>query len=214
MKLGLLGGTFNPIHLAHLRIAEEAREAAGLDQVLFIPAADPPHKPLAGDVSFELRFQMVQQAIADHPCFAVSDIEARRGGKSYTVETLTQLRQERPDDRLYFIIGSDSYLELGLWHRYQELFELASLIVLERPDRLIESPLQQLPEPVRSNFSQKQPDLLRHRSGNSIQFVSETRLEISSSRLRELVAAGRSIRYLVPPGIETFITQKGLYLHE
>ena len=214
MKLGLLGGTFNPIHLAHLRIAEEAREAAGLDQVLFIPAADPPHKPLAGDVSFELRFQMVQQAIADHPCFAVSDIEARRGGKSYTVETLTQLRQERPDDRLYFIIGSDSYLELGLWHRYQELFELASLIVLERPDRLIESPLQQLPESVRSNFSQKQQDLLRHSSGNSIQFVSETRLEISSSRLRELVAAGRSIRYLVPPGIETFITQKGLYLHE
>ena len=116
MKLGLLGGTFNPIHLAHLRIAEEAREAAGLDQVLFIPAADPPHKPLAGDVSFELRAAMVQWAIAANPAFGFSDIEARRGGKSYTVDTLTALRTARPGDELHFIIGSDSFLELGLWH--------------------------------------------------------------------------------------------------
>lgn len=214
MKLGLLGGTFNPIHLAHLRIAEEARETAGLDQVLFIPAADPPHKPLAGDVSFALRYQMVQQAIADNPAFGISDIEARRGGKSYTVETLTQLQQERPGDQLCFIIGSDSYLELGLWHRYQELFGLASLIVVERPDRLIENPLQQLPETVRGSFQQESPELLRHSSGTSIQFIRGSRLEISSSRLRELVAEGRSIRYLVPASTETFITQKGLYQHE
>lgn len=214
MKLGLFGGTFNPIHLAHLRIAEEAREAAGLDQVLFIPAADPPHKPLAGDVAFVLRYQMVEQAIADHSGFGISDIEARRGGKSYTVETLTQLRQERPEDHLHFIIGSDSYLELGFWHRYQELFSLASLIVVERPDRLLNNPLQQLPEAVRSSFRQERTDLLRHVSGTGIRFVSGTRLDISSSRLRQFVAAGKSIRYLVPPVIETFITQKGLYLHE
>lgn len=211
MKLGLLGGTFNPIHLAHLRIAEEAREAAGLDQVLFIPAADPPHKPLAGDVSFAVRYRMVQQAIADNPAFAVSDIEARRGGKSYTVETLAQMRQERPEDQLFFIIGSDSYLELGLWHRYTAIFPLASLIVVERPEKKITEPLKQLPETVRDQFVHEADNLLRHSSGTSIRFVIGTRLDISSSQLRERVARQQSIRYLVPPAIESFITQKGLY---
>ena len=211
MKLGLLGGTFNPIHIAHLRIAEEAREAVALDHVLFIPAADPPHKPLADEVAFELRYRMVQLAIIGNPAFGASDIEARRGGKSYTVETLTQLRQQRPGDQLYFIIGSDSYLELGLWHRYQEIFSLSSLIVLERPERLIENPLMQLPEAVQGQFSQESGGMLRHRSGTGIYFVTGTRLDISSSRLRELVADGRSIQYLVPPDVEIFITQKGLY---
>ena len=211
MKLGLLGGTFNPIHLAHLRIAEEAREGATLDQVLFIPAADPPHKPLAGDVAFALRYQMVQQAIADNPAFGISDIEARRSGKSYTVETLTRLRQERPDDELHFIIGSDSYLELGLWHRYQEIFELASLIVVERPDKPIERALLQLPDPVRSSFVQESENMLRHSSATGIQFITGTRLDISSSRIRDLLSAGQSIRYLVAKSTEDFITQKGLY---
>lgn len=211
MKLGLLGGTFNPIHLAHLRIAEEARGAAGLDQVLFIPAADPPHKPLAGDVAFELRAAMVLQAIADNPSFGFTDLEARRGGKSYTVDTLTSLRIERPDDELYFIIGSDSFLELGLWHRYADIFCLSSLIVVERPEKMITDPLQQLPVAVHDQFVQESGNLLRHNSGTSIRFVTGTRLDISSSQLRERVARQQSIRYLVPPAIEAFITQKGLY---
>ncbi|MDK9719379.1 MAG: nicotinate-nucleotide adenylyltransferase [Trichlorobacter sp.] len=211
MKLGLLGGTFNPIHLAHLRIAEEAREAAGLDQVLFIPASDPPHKALAGDVSFELRAAMVQLAIAANPAFGFSDIELHRAGKSYTVDTLTALRTERPGDELYFIIGSDSFLELGLWHRYEAIFPLASLIVVERPEKEITGPLQQLPEAVRDQFKQEAGNLLRHSSGTSIRFVTGTGLDISSSHLREQVAEQQSIRYLVPPEIELFITQKGLY---
>jgi len=211
MKLGLLGGTFNPIHLAHLRIAEEAREAAGLDQVLFIPAPAPPHKPLAGDVAFELRAAMVLQAIADNPSFGFSDLEARREGKSYTVDTLTALRIERPDDELHFIIGSDSFLELGLWHHYADIFSLSSLIVVERPEKAVIDPLQQLPVAVRDQFVQETGNLLRHASGTSIRFVVGTRLDISSSQLRERVARQQSIRYLVPPAIEAFITQKGLY---
>lgn len=211
MKLGLLGGTFNPIHLAHLRIAEEAREAAGLDQVLFIPAADPPHKPLAGDVPFVERYAMVEQAIANRPAFAVSDIEARLGGKSYTVETLPAVQAERPDDELYFIIGSDSFLELGLWHRYTEIFALTSLVVVERPGKQIHAPLQQLPESVRSNFRQVADNLVQHTSGTTIRFVQGVHLDIASSRLRELVALGRSVRYLVPAVVETYIVQKGLY---
>lgn len=211
MKLGLLGGTFNPIHLAHLRIAEEAREAAGLDQVMFIPASDPPHKTLAGEVSFHLRYGMVQQAVADHPSFCVTDIEARRNGKSYTVETLSALQQERPSDQFHFIIGSDSFLELGLWHCYADLFGLASLVVVERPGKTIINPLQQLPEAVQDQFRYDAPNLLCHRSGTTIRFITGTPLDISSSNLRELVAAGRSIRYLVPLIVETYIAQKGLY---
>ncbi|MBV5337053.1 MAG: nicotinate-nucleotide adenylyltransferase [Deltaproteobacteria bacterium] len=211
MKLGLLGGTFNPIHLAHLRIAEEACEAAGLDQILFIPAADPPHKPLARGVSFNLRAGMVQQAIAENPRFGLSDIETRRSGKSYTVHTLQILKQERPDDELHFVIGSDSFLELGLWHRYDELFTLASLIVIERPGKLILNPLQQLPKSVRSDFLLERTNLLRHRSGTTICFYQGVHLDIASSRLRELLADGHSIRYLVPPVVEEYIAQKGLY---
>lgn len=211
MKLGLLGGTFNPIHLAHLRIAEAAREAAGLHEVLFIPAADPPHKPLAGEVPFAQRYEMVRLAIADQPAFGLSDIEARRQGKSYTVETLTALRQERPTDELHFIIGSDSFLEIGLWHRFSELFELASLVVVARPGSLVTEPIQQLPAAVQARFSQVSHTRLQHASGTSIQFVEDCRLEISSSRLRELVAAGRSLRYLLPAAVVTYIAQKGLY---
>ncbi len=211
MKLGLLGGTFNPVHLAHLRIAEEARQAAGLDRVLFIPAADPPHKPLAGDVPFALRYEMVQQAIGDNPAFGISNIEACRSGKSYTVDTLVELRQDRPDDELHFIIGSDSFLELGLWYRYEAIFSLASLIVVERPEKEIQAPLQQLPEVVRCQFIQETDNLLRHSSGNAIYFVTGTHLDISSSCLRQQIAAGSSIRYLVPSTVETYIAQKGLY---
>lgn len=211
MKLGLLGGTFNPVHMAHLRIAEVAREAAGLEQVLFIPAADPPHKPLAGEVAFEQRYEMVRLAIIDHPGFAVSDIEARRQGKSYTVETLSALRAERPEDELHFIIGSDSFLEIGLWHRFNELFELASLVVVSRPGSLVVEPMRQLPDEVRGQFRHNGRYCLEHASGTTIRFVEDCRLEISSSRLRELVVSGRSLRYLVPTSVETYIAQKGLY---
>ncbi len=211
MKLGLLGGTFNPVHLAHLRIAEEAREVACLDQVLFIPAPDPAHKPLAGDVPFSNRYEMVRLAIADNPLFAVSDIEARRSGKSYTVETLLTLREERPDDELYFIIGSDSFLELALWHRYAEIFSLTSLVVMERPDKEVVNPLLQLPEAVQDDFRQESGSLLHHKSGATIRFVPGTQLDISSSHLRELLVCGRSVRYLVPIVVEEYIAQKGLY---
>ncbi|MDY0300324.1 MAG: nicotinate-nucleotide adenylyltransferase [Trichlorobacter sp.] len=214
MKLGLLGGTFNPVHQAHLRIAEEAREAAGLDQVLFIPAADPPHKPLAWDMPFEQRFRMVQLAIADNEQFDLTDIENRRTEKSYTVETIKQLRKHSSKDELYFIIGSDSFFELGLWYQYQKLFELTSLVVIVRPGSEPVEPLQKLPPDVQGQFSQKSANLLQHANGNRIIFAKGTPLDISSSRLREMVTAGQSIRYLVPSAVENYIAQKGLYRHE
>ncbi len=133
MRTGILGGTFNPIHLAHLRIAEEVREACALDRVLFIPAADPPHKPVAENVSFAQRLAMVRAAIADNPAFAVSDLEAQRTGKSYSVQTLELLRAEAPAAAFFFIIGMDSFRDLPLWKDYRRLFALTNLVVIGRP---------------------------------------------------------------------------------
>jgi nicotinate-nucleotide adenylyltransferase len=109
MKTGILGGTFNPIHLAHLRIAEEVRLACGLDRVLFMPAATPPHKPLADDIPFAHRYAMVEAAVADNPYFSGCDLEAQRPGKSYSVATLEILHDQFPEDEFYFIIGMDSW---------------------------------------------------------------------------------------------------------
>lgn len=212
VKIGLMGGTFNPIHLAHLRIAEEARELCGLDRVVFIPAADPPHKRLAGDVPFLQRCDMVRRAIAGNPAFQLSDIEGQRGGKSYSVDTIDAFRRLYPQDRLYFIVGSDSFLEIGLWHRYAEIFRLCSLIVVERPGCPVSDPPAALPVAMRPEFSYT-PDArrLEHATGTSVQFITGCPLDISSSEIRRLAAERHSITYLVPPEVEAYITEQRIY---
>ncbi|PLX99532.1 MAG: nicotinate-nicotinamide nucleotide adenylyltransferase [Desulfuromonas sp.] len=212
MKIGILGGTFNPIHLAHLRIAEEVRQACALDQVWFLPAADPPHKVVAGQVGFRQRLAMVEAAIADHPHFRVSDLEARRSGKSYSVDTLEILSLEHPEHSYTFIMGLDSFRDLSSWHQWARLFEFAHLVVVSRPGIPVEAPLELLPVAIRDQFCYDCPSsLLRHRSGKTVLFLTETYLDISSTRLREMVAARQSIRYLVPPVVEAFIEQHALY---
>jgi len=212
MNIGLMGGTFNPVHCAHLRIAEEARDLCGLDRVLFIPAADPPHKPLAGEVSFATRCEMVRLAIAGHPAFELSDIEGKRKGKSYSVDTIGFIRTQRPADELFFIIGSDSFFEIGLWHRYAEIFRLCSLIVVERPGRPVENPLEALPVAIRGEFSYTEaPPRLQHASGHCVHILRGRPLGISSTVIRSLVAAGRSISHLVPPAVEAYIKNQRIY---
>lgn len=212
MNIGLMGGTFNPIHLAHLRIAEEARESFGLDRLLFIPAADPPHKPLAGEVSYPQRCEMVRLAIAGNPGFELSDIEGQRGGKSYSIDTLHYFRTHHPADRLFFIIGSDSFFEIGLWHRYAEIFRLCNLIVVERPGRPVDDPLSALPVAIRGEFGYTSATHeLKHESGHSVLFLKGCPLDISSTEIRHLVAGGRSIAYLVPPAVETYINNQRIY---
>lgn len=214
MKLGLMGGTFNPVHLAHLRIAEEAREACSLDRVLFIPAADPPHKPLAGDVSFEQRCVMVRRAIFGNPLFELSEIEGRRSGKSYSIDTIAALQSLHPGDALYFIIGSDSFRELGLWHRYPDILRSSNLIVVERPGSIFADPLNLLPRDVRDDLRHiPESNRLVHAAGTIVQFITGCSLNISSSEIRRLVAAGQSITYLVPPEVESYIKQQRIY-HE
>jgi nicotinate-nucleotide adenylyltransferase len=212
MNIGLMGGTFNPVHCAHLRIAEEARDLCRLDRVLFIPAGDPPHKPLAGEVSFARRCEMVRLAIAGNPAFELSGIEGQRGGKSYSIDTIGFFHAQRPADRLYFIIGSDSFLEIGLWHRYAEIFRSCSLIVVERPGRPVADPLKALPVAIRGEFSYTEsPRRLQHASGQCVHFLAGRPLDISSTVIRSLVAAGRSISHLVPSAVEAYIKSQRIY---
>jgi len=212
MKTGILGGTFNPIHLAHLRIAEEVREACGLDRVLFLPAATPPHKALSGEVVFRHRLAMVRAAIADNPAFVASDLENRRGGKSYSVDTLDILRRESPGEEFFFIMGMDSFREIATWYEYARLFELCHIVVTARPGSSGGPPPALLPVAVADQFCYDgAAERLVHRSGFSVFFLEETFLDISSTRIRQLVAAGRSVRYLVPPAVESYLHHHALY---
>lgn len=213
MKLGILGGTFNPIHLAHLRIAEEVREECGLDRVLFIPAAVPPHKDVAEDIPFRHRLAMVEVAIADNPHFTVSDIENRRSGKSYSVHTLEALRRERPTDEFYFIIGMDSFRDIASWKEYGRLFELAHVVVATRPGCETADPKALLPVAIMKDFCYNcaSKSLKNRISGTSVRFCKELFLDISSTRIRRLVRDGRSVRYLVPPEVADYIDRHNLY---
>jgi nicotinate-nucleotide adenylyltransferase len=215
MKIGLLGGTFNPIHLAHLRIAEESREMCGLDRVLFIPAAIPPHKKTAGDVAFRDRHAMTLLATEDNPLFTVTDLEDRRSGKSYSIDSLTILRQENSQASFYFILGMDSFLDIHTWKDFRGLFQLASFVTVTRPGFSLPSPpTKLLPVAVRDEFCYDIASAtMVHKSGNRLIFLQETRLDISSTRIRKLVAKKRSIKYLVTPAVENFIHSHGLYLN-
>jgi nicotinate-nucleotide adenylyltransferase len=212
MRIGLLGGSFNPIHNAHLRIAGEAQEACGLDRIIFIPAADPPHKPLAGDVSFEDRSHMVSMAIAGRPGFEMSAVEAERGGKSYSIDTIMTLRKRFPEDELFFIIGGDSFLEIGTWHRYGEIFSACNLVVVERPGCPVVNPLASLPAAVRGSFSlDRETGRLMHESGTTIFFITGSPLDLSSTEIRRLAATGADITRHVPPDVAAYISQQRIY---
>jgi len=212
MKTGILGGTFNPIHLAHLRIAGEVQKACELDRVLFIPAAEPPYKDVAGEVSFRHRLAMVEAAILSHPGFYASDLEIRRRGKSFSVDTLELLRREDPSGQRYFIIGLDSYRDIASWKDFDRLFSLCHLVVTTRPGVVVSEPLAPLPVAIRQDFCyDEEAGKMQHKSGNYLIFLKETYLDISSTQIRKLLAEGRSVRHLVPPAVADYIEVHGLY---
>ena len=214
-RLGLFGGTFNPIHYGHLRSAEEVAEALDLGQVWFIPAALPPHKSSSYVTSFETRLAMTRLAVGRQSRLAVSDVEGRRPGKSYTIDTLHHFREEfGPQRELYFILGMDSMLEIATWKDYRELFTLSHYVVLDRPgydqDRLEEILRRQ----VHPDFqSLPAGEGFQHPSGFRVLVQDTTLLEISGTRIRNLVREGRSIRYLLPERVRRFILKNNLYRH-
>ncbi|MBT0651497.1 nicotinate-nucleotide adenylyltransferase [Geomobilimonas luticola] len=215
MKIGIIGGTFNPIHLAHLRIAEEVRDSLDLVRVVFIPAASPPHKPLAGEIPFVHRVAMVRLAVQDNPAFSVSEVEGERGGRSYSIDTLRTLRADRPDDEFFFIVGSDSFLEIGSWHEFAAIFACCNLVVVERPGAAIADLQAVLPAAVAGEFRYLPAEhRLVHRSGYSVHYLRGIPFDISSSAIRERARQGRSLRYLVPATVENYIKEQRLYAHE
>ena len=212
MKTGILGGTFNPIHLAHLRIAEEVQQSCELDRVLFVPAAEPPHKDVAGHVTFAHRLAMVEAAIRNYPKFQASDLEVRRRGKSFSVDTLEILRDEDPRGERYFIIGLDSYRDIASWKDFSRLFSLSHLVVLTRPGVLVSNPLAPLPVAIHKDFCyDEQAGKIQHKSGNSLIFLKETYLDISSTKIRSMLGNGQSVRHLVPPAVADYIKEHNLY---
>jgi nicotinate-nucleotide adenylyltransferase len=209
-----MGGTFNPVHLGHLRAAEEVAESLQLAQIIFMPAAKPPHKSEAGLVSFKHRYHMLEQAVADNPLFALSDLEDQRAGKSYSVETLSQLsRQQGEGEELYFVLGLDAFLELPTWRSYLELFSLCHFVVVPRPGFSPDSLYNMLKTRVSASYSlDSQVKGYVHPSKNTVYYREITLLDISSSNIRKLLAQGCSVRYLLPEKVVKYIQQQGLYL--
>lgn len=199
-RIGILGGTFNPVHLGHLALAGQAIEAYDLARTLFIPSAKPPHKTLKILASVEHRLAMLRLAVKDNAKFEVCDIEIRRGGPSYTIDTITELKKLNPAAEYYFIIGADSLLELHMWKDIGKLLKLCRFVTFGRPGV----------DTGRVNGSDIHLDppwpgeLLRNVTAGPM-------LDISSSNIRRMVAEGASIRYLVPKEVEEYIAGHKLY---
>lgn len=191
-KIGLMGGTFDPVHIGHLLAAESAREAAKLDEVRFVPNAIPPHKPQPG-TGAEDRCAMIEAAIAGNPAFRLEKIELARAGASYTIDTVVQLQEREPDARFYWIIGSDMVNDLPNWRRIEELAERVGFIGLERPDQ--------------PTGDVELPTFLRRR----LLRAAMPPLGISSTDIRRRRKDGRSIRYLVPDAVYDYIQRNDLY---
>jgi len=212
MRIGILGGTFNPIHLAHLRSAEEVREAQRLDRILFIPSATPPHKQGDGLVSSTHRLAMVKLAIAGNPHFRVSTAEVERPGRSYSVDTLRALRAQMPAAEFHFIMGMDAFREIATWKEYGSIFSLCHLVVISRPPAAEADLMAALPVAVRREFCYRpRAQRLEHRTGHRVVFQRVTDLDISASAIRLRLRQGLSIRYLVPLRVERYIARHHLY---
>jgi len=210
-RVGLFGGTFNPIHLGHLRGAEEIRESFGLEEVIFTPAAIPPHKEAEGIMDPLHRLEMVQRATLKNPWFSVSDIELKRPGKSYSIDTLRYFK-EIHQGSLFFILGGDAFFEIETWREYETLFSLCHFIVMTRPSSQKKGEAIELPEGLAPFFGYDPViEGWIHVSGNHLYLKEITFLDISSTQVRELIEKGGSVRYLIPTEVEAYIEEKGLY---
>jgi nicotinate-nucleotide adenylyltransferase len=187
-----MGGTFDPIHIAHLIIAEEVLEALGLERLVFVPAARPPHKSDGAVTPVEHRLEMVRLAIADNGRLALSDVECLREKPSYTIDTLSRFRTELgEEEKLYFVMGADSLVQFFTWKEPLKLLSICEFVVVRRPGVRI--------------------DECDPRVGEKVRVLDAPLLEVSSTDIRKRVRSGRSFRYLVPPAVRAYIEEKNLY---
>ncbi len=213
-KLGIMGGTFNPIHLAHLRVAEEARDALQLDEVVFIPAYKPPHKMSTDLAPFVHRLNMVALAVTDNPHFGVSDIEGRLGGISYTVRTIKKLKEKfyYSTIEIHYFIGADAFVEIETWWKYMELFELANMVVLTRPGHSIYEIRTFLLDKISNAYEWcEKTSSFSHSKLKKVFIIPVTNLDISASKIRTLLQEQKSARYLLPDKVRDYIERYKLY---
>ncbi len=198
-KIGIMGGSFNPIHHMHLLMGEMAYEEFGLDQVLIMPLKTPyfDNKTLKGNATDEDRVSMIKASIKGNDRLEFSDLELKREGVTYTVDTLEILHEMHPDNEYYFILGADSLFGLERWYRAERIFELATIVAASRDDS--------------NDKISDQIDYLNEKYGARVCELHSPNLEISSSYIRELAGKGRSCRYLVPEEVYTYIKEHGLY---
>jgi nicotinate-nucleotide adenylyltransferase len=197
VKLGIYGGTFNPIHNAHLFIASMAQQQFSLDRIVFIPVFLPPHKTEPEDAGHWQRYDMVRLAIAGHKNWECSDLEITRGGPSYTVDTLKTLRAEHPDTDFFLIVGSDNVITLDSWREPERVSSMATILAYERPGHAL---------PARS-------DELRQRLKLTIDYrvINGAALNISSCEIRQMIREKKNVSELVPPEVLSYIQAHGLY---
>jgi nicotinate-nucleotide adenylyltransferase len=200
MRIGVFGGTFDPVHWGHLRLAEYCEQQASLDRVIFVPAAQQPHKPHAPRASDADRVAMLDLAIVDHPTWSVSTIELKRGGRSYTVHTLRELRAQLPGAEFFLMMGADSLVDLPRWREAAEICRLATPLVVRRPES---------PEP---DFGALAPLVSPERLAEIRRYrIEMPATPISSSAMQQLIRAGGQWRSLTPPAVADYIVERGLY---
>ena len=202
MRIGIYGGTFSPVHCGHVLAARIFAQEMKLDKLLIIPAFEPPHKEMSTPVSAELRLEMCSLAFEDLDCAEISDVEISRGGRSYTVDTLTALREKYPHDELILLVGTDMILTFDLWYRYTDILSLCSLVYVRREtDR-------ELDEKISEKISS-----LEKQSGRKIRHIKVDPVEISSTELRFMIGRGDSagMKKYLPERVMEYIISRGLY---
>ncbi len=217
MRIGILGGTFNPIHYGHLQSAEEVRNALMLDEIRFVPSALPPHKPQAEVAHASDRLEMVRIALATNPAYVCDSMEIERGGTSYTLDTLEELARTISDeDVMFFIIGADAFLELGTWHRPKEVLNTANFAVTLRGNQNESEYLEALLRVIREirpdcSFDKSLQEIKFADSERVIRFVPIPEIDISATRIRKCINESSSIEDLLPREVELFIIRRRLY---
>ncbi len=213
--IGLLGGTFNPIHFGHLRMAQELADALNFNEVRFIPSANPPHRTTP-EVSAQHRAAMVQLAISDNPLFTVDTRELERTGASYMIDTLISLRNELGENNaLCLIMGSDAFVKLNTWHHWQKLLDYCHIILVQRPNIVPDQPKlsAELTALLHDHYTENANDLV-HKNVGYIHMQKITPLDISATKIREMIATNNEVKYLLPDNVLAYIKQHRLYQYK
>lgn len=212
--IGILGGTFDPVHYGHLRLAQEAADKLRLSEVRFIPSGTPPHRALPGATA-EDRLAMVRLAVAENSLFTVDERELRRSGPGYTVDTLKELREQAGVDQpLVLLTGADAFLDLATWSRWHQLFDLAHIAVAYRPGFPVDSWQTRMPQPLAAEYQarlMRQPLGVHTAPAGGIVVVPIAALDISATLIRDSLRRGATTRYLLPDAVIQYIQEHGLY---